>query len=181
MNFKTQPILIPMAFIMAAVLASCSIATPRHSPDNTPYSMRVADHLAPNDVLRYYTFLHSLNDAGLAKEYQTAQLRFAETKNITDRLKLVVLLSVPDTTFHNIPEAVTLLKALPVDTSYTPSDLAGLTHLLATLLEQQQQADDKLADLKKSLAEESTHAKLLQEKIDAVRDMEINMIQREQP
>lgn len=181
MNFKTQPILIPMAFIMAAMLASCSITTPRHSPDNTSYSMRVADHLAPNEVLRYYTFLHSLNDAGLVKEYQTAQLRFAETKSVADRLKLAVLLSVPDTTFHNIPEAVTLLKALPVDTTYTPSDLAGLSNLLATLLSQQQQADDKLSDMTKSLAEERARAKLLQEKIDAVRDMEINMIQRGQP
>ncbi len=181
MNFKTQPILIPIAFIMAAMLASCSITTPRHSPDNTSYSMRVADHLAPNEVLRYYTFLHSLNDAGLAGEYQTAKVRFAESQNIAERLKLAVLLSVPNTAFHNIPEAVSLLKSLPVDTTYTPSDLADLSNLLVTLLSQQQQADDKLSDLTKSLAEERAHAKLLQEKIDAVRNMEINMIQREQP
>jgi hypothetical protein len=103
------------------------------------------------------------------------------TKSVPDRLKLAVLLTIPNTAFHNLKEAIGLLKALPVETTHNPSDLSGFTKLLDMLLTQQQQADDRLNDLTKLLAEEKLHSKLLQEKIDAIKNMEIKMIQRDQP
>ena len=190
MNFKTQTILALPIFIVTTMLASCSTPAPAPAPtpapytvaaDNTSCSLRLSDHLASNEVVRYYAFLTSLNEANLSNEYQTTRAHFSASNSISDRLKLVVLLTIPNTSFHNPEEAIDLLKSRPVETTNNPTDLSGFSNLLDMLLTQQQQADEQLTGLKKSLAEEKLHSKLLQEKIDAVKSMEIKMIQRDQP
>ena len=182
MNFKSPSIFNLTAVLVATMLASCTVpAPPPVAADNTSCSLRLSDHLASNEVVRYYTYLGSLNKANLNIEYQTTGAHFSASNNLSDRLKLIVLLTIPNTSFHNPKEAIDLLKSRPVEAGNDSSDLSGFSTLLDMLLTQQQQADEQLTDLKKSLAEEKLHTKLLQEKIDAVKNMEIKMIQREQP
>ena len=182
MNLKYQPIFVLTLVLVATMLASCSAFAPKPvRADNSSCSLRMSDYLASNEVVRYYTYLGSLNEANLFNEYQIARSHFAASNGISDRLKLVLLLTIPNTSFHNPKEAINLLKSRPVETTNNSSEFSGIANLLDMLLTQQQQTNEQLTDLKKSLAEERSHSKLLQEKIDAVKNMEIKMIQREQP
>jgi hypothetical protein len=182
MNLKTPFSLNLTALVIAALLPACSIVSTFRPPVNLavcPPAAGIA--LTSNQVVRYYTCLSTLPAADVAKEYHAASLSFSETGGISDRLKLAILLSLPNTEFHSTAAALDLLKSLPEGPEPSPSDLPELARLLGMLLAEQQHTDDNIADLTKALAAEKIHSEFLQNKIDAVKDLEINLIHRDQP
>lgn len=166
----------------AALLSACSVLSQFRPSANLaacPPPPGIA--LSSNQAMRYYTCLGTLADADINKEYQATNRSFATTGSDSDRLRLAMLLSLPDTGFRSIATALDLLQHLPAGTSSTPSELQDIAGMLTRLLAQQLRADMTVDDLTRALAAEKAHAEFLQGKIDAVKDLEINLIHRDQP
>ena len=182
MNYRTWLFTILNAIALAALLPACSIVpTVRPTTYLVPCPPPPALVLSADQVLRYYTCLGALPAADVASEYHAASLSFSETGSNSDRLKLAILLSLPDTGFHSTAAALDLVKSMPAGPEPVPSTLPDLALLLSALLAQQQHADDSISELKKELSDEKVHSDFLQKKIDAVKDLEINLIHRDQP
>ncbi len=182
MNHKTPFILMLKVLAIATLLSACSVvptSLPTTNLVTCPPPQALA--LSADRVLRYYTCLGTLPASDVASEYHAVSLSFSETGSNSDRLKLAILLSLPDTEFHSTAAALNLVKNMPAGPEPVPSTLPDLALLLSVLLAQQQHADDSISELKKELSDEKVRSDFLQKKIDAVKDLEINLIHRDQP
>ncbi|BCK87567.1 hypothetical protein MIZ01_1351 [Sideroxyarcus emersonii] len=182
MSIKTPSFPILNVLLAATLLSACSVLSqfrPSTNLNVCPPPPGIA--LSSNQVVRYYSCLGTLADEAINKEYQATNRSFSITGSDSDRLRLAMLLSLPDTGFRSIGTALDLLQHLPAGTTSAPSELQDIAGMLARLLAQQLRADGAVDDLTKALAAEKAHAEFLQGKIDAVKDLEINLIHRDQP
>lgn len=182
MKNKIRTILILNALAVTSPLAGCATVT-AHPPVQNAASCPpppVTD-LRLNEIIRYYAHIHELPAPDIASEYNTISQNFSKTASNRDRIKLAILLSLPNNPFHDTTAAIDLLKTLPDSPAATPSELHEFALLMGMLLARQKQTDEAVSYLEKALATEKTHAKSLQGKIDAIKDFEINQTHRNQP
>lgn len=135
--------------------------------------------LTAAQLMQYHACIGSLPAPDLETQYGEVALALAKNGRDSDRVKLAMLLAAPGTSFHDTEMALSLLTA--GDSDAAPPDLRHLTHLLSALLLEQQRAEDAVSDLSKSLAAERARSAYLQKKIDAVKDLEINLNEKYQP
>jgi hypothetical protein len=128
-----------------------------------------------------YDDLSKLSVMELSNAYQNANQDFAQTASNASRLRLAMLLTLPDTSFHDTTAALNLLNNWPKDENASPSALRGFVHLLSTLLVQQQRSVNAFSEMEKKLKEEQKRTEALQSKIDAIKDMEKNPINGNKP
>ncbi len=96
-------------------------------------------------MLRYHTCVGILPPADAATEYEAVNRHFLKTGSGYDRVKLAMLLSLPDTEVHNISMALQLLTTSSKETTALPDGLRDLAQLLSASLAEQQRLDDKSA------------------------------------
>lgn len=137
--------------------------------------------LGENGMLRYARCLSTLPPAKLAAEYDRVNHHFQQGGSGSDRVKLAMLLSVPDTAFHSSAAALRLLAPAPHDARRVPAGLHDLAEVLGLNLRWQLAAEQKMHGLQKDLAAEKLHAGALQVKIDSVKNLERTMTQRDTP
>lgn len=175
----------PTALILTLMLGACSTATrPQPQPVHTQPLVSCPPAKGESrlgEFLRYYSDISALALPDAAKEYEAVSMSFSRAPDNAGRIKLAMLLSLPNTPFHNTAAALDLLQALPDQPADAKSGLGDLARLLAALLLQQRQADETVNDLGKALASEKMHSKSLQGKIDAIKAFEINQPHRDQP
>lgn len=182
MNHKTQFRLAWKALMLTVMLSACSnakIRSPSTDLASCPPPPSIA--LTLNEAVLYYTCLGSLSAPDIAKEYGAVGQNYSKTGSDADRIKLAMLLSLPGTAFHSTGEALKLLQDSPDKPGTSPSDLHVLAKMLSMLLTEQAHESDISSNLAKELAAEKAHSDFLQSKIDAVKNLEINMIHRGQP
>ena len=170
------------ALALALMLSACSntkIRGPSTDPASCPAPPSIA--LTLNEAVLYYTCLGSLSAPDIAKEYIAVGQSYSKTGSDADRIKLAMLLSLPDTAFHSTEEALKLLQDSPDKPGTSPSGLHVLAKMLSMLLTEQAHESDISNNLAKELAAEKARSNFLQGKIDAVKNLEINMIHRDQP
>lgn len=182
MSFKTLSFPILNMLAAATLLSACTMLSQlRPATNSTACPPPPGVALTSNQLMHYSSCLGTLVDADINKEYQATNRSFSITGSDSDRLRLAMLLSLPDTGFRSIGTALDLLQHLPAGTTSASSELQDIAGILARLLTQQLRADEAVGDLTKALAAEKAHAEFLQGKIDAVKDLEINLIHRDQP
>ena len=174
------------AILLLATLSACtSVPTGKPQPDcptqpvlatlpsplPTPLG---ADPLAA--ILQDYNTLRQLPAAQLSQEYQKTAQEFTQIGSDSNRIRLVILLTLPDTSFHDNTAALNLLTNWPKTQQATDPALAGFAHILSALLQQQQRATSTISELTQKLKEQQNHADQLQSKIDAIKSMEKNLI-----
>jgi hypothetical protein len=137
--------------------------------------------LGERAMLRYHACLGSLNAQQLAAEYAEVSRHFSRTASGADRVKLAMLLSVPDTRFFSLTGAQQMLATSPKEGEPVPAMLRDLAQLLRADLTRAQALDDKTHALEKELAAEKQRADALRAKIDSVKDLERTMTEREAP
>ncbi|NNM79564.1 MAG: dihydrolipoamide acyltransferase [Gallionella sp.] len=130
------------------------------------------------EIMRNYDTLSRQPASELANEYSKALQDFSITKSDSNRLRVAMLLALPDTPFHDISTALKLLNDWPQDSTAPPSALRGFARLLNEMLIQQQQSNIALNEMAQKNKEAQKHSDALQEKIDAVKDMEKNLMGR---
>lgn len=177
----------PYTLILALLLGACTTTTapqPTQQPVRTPamaYCPPAKENPKLGEIIRYYSHISALALPDAVSEYNTVSQNFSKNPNNTERIKLAMLLSLPNTAFHNTAAALDLLETWSDQPADSSSDLHDLALLFGALLAQQKQADETVNDLGKALASEKMHSKSLQGKIDAIKAFEINQPHRDQP
>ena len=111
----------------------------------------------------------------LAKIYDRVKQNFAQNKSDANRIRLVLLLTLPNTSFRDVPSALHLLNEWPRDSKHV-NNLQSFRNLLAALLAEQQRLSNNLEEASQKLKEEQKRADTLQNQIDAIKSMEKNLI-----
>ena len=77
-------------------------------------SVRAVERAEATEIERFFQYfvgLRSLPPEALSREYARQEVAFAQSHSVEDRLRLVLLLSLPDTEFGNRLYALELLQA----------------------------------------------------------------------
>jgi len=155
------------------------VAKPR--PAEAP--ARAAEESTSSDaerILRYYARLLAMRATELGRELDERRQAFESDRSEINRVKLAVLLSMPATAFRDDAAAVSLLNVFVRDKAREGSDLQPLALWLHGHLLELRRSDEALQQQNAKLKEEQRRADALQQKLDAILDMEMKMLEREQ-
>ena len=129
--------------------------------------------------MQYYESLRKLPSPELGKLYERVKQNFAQNKSDANRIRLVLLLTLPQTSFRDIPAAYSLLNESPRDIKAnvnSSTSLQSFRNLLAAFLADQQRLSHNAEEASHKLKEEQKRADMLQHQIDALKSMEKNLI-----
>jgi hypothetical protein len=188
--------------VLATLLGACAATT---EPNTRPYPwyQAVVEPMQGNDAraLRFYENVLKLKGAELARELNTTRQEFDKDQSELNRVRLALLLSLPGTGYRDDQAALNLVQPFVSDKSYENSVLRPLALMLHTQLSELKRLDEALqgqtAKAKEELSEikrleetaqqqtakakeEQRRADALQQKLEAILDMEMKMIEREQ-
>ena len=136
-----------------------SIVVPREIEPVRPSPLAEVERL-----LDYYRALRRLSAAELAREHENVRAAFARTRSDYDRVRLALLLSLPNTPFNDEGRVLELLEPM----LRTPgSMLQGLAVLVHAMVYEQRRLEQNMAKL--------------QEKLDALKSLERKLLEREKP
>ena len=161
-----------------------------------------------SQLLDYYATVSNLQGDPLQREYQRAQREFTVEPNDRNRMQLVMLLSSRNAPFRDTNAATILLQTWLDDDSKADTKLQPLAELFDNYLTEVRRLDDTIsyqtdtlskssrriarqaqildaeknwsAKLQKKYDVEKAHTTALQKKLDALLEMEMNLIEREQ-
>ncbi len=139
---------------------------------------------------QYFVSLRSWPLEALRREYARQEAAFAQSHSAEDRLRLVLLLSLPDTDFGNRLYALELLQAYLNEPEPHPTGLMDVAVFLMTFMENKTYRsayESRIHDLKKDLAEKEHQLveqqqtmKKLQEDLGAQRILHNNISKKSQ-
>lgn len=150
---------------------------PAHSPPDPeePWLVRETDDLG--ELMHYYSSLQDKSGSELIEEYQYANIHYRDSADLQQRLKLLLLLLLPNTGFQSTHAALDLMKNTPEQIETTPATTA-FRDLLISLLKQQRAANLKIRNLTEKVRTTEAEVKILQNKINAIKDIEKNFMRK---
>jgi hypothetical protein len=160
--------------ITASFLTGCS-TVPENQPPPCPPPSEVVVTGQMDDMMQYYDSLRKQSPPELVKVYDRVKQNFGQNKSDANRIRLVLLLALPNTSFRDVPSALHLLNDWPRDSKQV-NNLQSFRNLLAALLAEQQRLSNHLEETSQKLKEEQKRADTLQHQIDAIKNMEKNLI-----
>ena len=166
---------------MAVAVAACVPVNSTTTRPDTPLTRSVAEPTLsdPDRIAHYYDRLLTMKGAELAGELDTARESFDKDKSELNRLQLALLLSLPGTGFRDDNAALALLSPFMKDKK-EGSTLRPLAIWLHSELLELRRIDEALLQQTAKLKEEQRRSEALKQKLDAILDMEMKMIEREQ-
>lgn len=167
--------ILPVAAL--ATLSACANLNGVLHPANANWSSSMIVTSQAEELLLYYDYLRKQPAAELAREYDKARQNLAQARTDVNRLRVALLLSLPNTAFHDAAAALALVNEQLKDTKATNSGLHGLASLLAVSLAEQQRITE---DMTQKWKDEQKRADGLQEKVEAIKTMEKSLIRRDQ-
>jgi hypothetical protein len=171
-----------LAAALAVTVSGCvpaNNAGTRH--DESWYQAIVEPRQSDADrIAVFYGNLITMKASELAGELDMARQSFENDKSELNRLELALLLSLPGTAFRDDGATLALLQPLLKDKSRKGSPLRPLAALLHTELVELSRTEETLQQQSAKLKEEQRRAEVLQQKLEAILDMEMKMIEREQ-
>lgn len=185
-----KAIVIAASFVAAGCIPQLQPRTTEPPPRVTVIETVETD---ADRLLDYYAYIVALQGDNLENEYRRASIAFDESPDEFNRMRLVLLLASPSATFRNNERAHALLKQW-LDDPYNeysklrPLALLYSNHLaeIRRMADSQQQTADKLkkageeiSRLTHELETEKQRASTLRSKLDALLELEKNLIERE--
>lgn len=131
-------------------------------------------------ALRYCEDALKLKGADLAREIESIRQEFETDKSEFNRVRLAMLLSLPGTGLRDDQTALNLLQPFLSDKSYENSTLRPLALVLHAQFSEIKRLDEALQQQTAKSKEEQRRADALQQKLEAILEMEMKMIEREQ-
>jgi DNA repair exonuclease SbcCD ATPase subunit len=131
---------------------SCAVPAP---------AVRTVEPIAATEIERFFQYfvsLRSLPPEALNREYAQQEAAFAQSHRAEDRLRLVLLLSLPDTDFGNRLYALELLQAYLNEPEPHPTGLTDVAVFFMIFMENKTSLSaykSRIHDLKKELAEKA--------------------------
>ena len=177
--------------VLATLLGGCMTATEPNTRRD-PWYQAVVEPLQTDDAraLHFYDSALKLKGAELARKLESTRQEFERDKSELNRIQLAMMLSLPGTGFRDDPAALALVQPFLSDKSHENSVLRPLALMLHSHLSEVRRLDEQRAEVKRleealqlqtaKTREEQRRADALQQKLEAILEMEMKMIEREQ-
>ena len=152
-----------LVLIGCGVLTGCGALRGLESQEPAPWVQAGSPQPATDaeSLLLYYQHVRKLSGAELGREHDTARQAYSRSRSDFNRIRFAMMLSLSNTSFNDEARALELLE--PV--SKNPGGhLNGLAYLLTSQLQERKRLD--------------ANAQGLQQKLDALRSLERNLIER---
>jgi hypothetical protein len=168
--------------VLAVSVAACTPVDSKTTRPDPPWSRTVVEPVQsdPDRIARFYDRLLTMKGNELAGELEMVRESFEKDKLDLNRLQLALLLSLPGTNFRDDNAALALLNPFVKDKDREGSTLRPLAIWLYSELLELRRTDEALQQHAAKLKEEQRRAEALQQKLEAILDMEMKMIEREQ-
>lgn len=135
-----------------------SVVAPREAEPARPAAAAVE----LERLLDYFRLLRRLSAAELAREHENARAAFLRTRSDYDRVRLALLLSLPNTPFNDEARVLELLEPMLRNPG---AMLQGLAMLVHVMVYEQRRLEQNIGRL--------------QEKLDALKSLERKLLERE--
>ncbi len=167
--------------VIALALAGCTLlkGPETEAPAETPGEVEDARAAGTEveQLLDYFQRLRKLRGAELGREHNNARVAFNRTRSEFDRVRLAMVLSLPNTAVSDDPRALELLDSMVRNENST---LRGLALLMSAYLQERRRLDGSVQSLQQSVQGLQQNVQALQQKLDALKSMERSLIEREQ-
>ena len=146
---------------------SCAVPAP---------SMRLVEHPEATEMerfLQYFVAVKALPRDVLSREYARQETAFAQTHSAEDRLRLALLLSLPNTDFGNRPYALELLQAYLNQPQLHPTVYMDIATFLVAFMDNKMYLsayESRIHNLKRELAEKEHQLVEQQQTIKKLQD-----------
>lgn len=163
------------------LLAGCPATTDQNTRNERWYEA-VVEPLQSDTAraLGFYDRIIRLKGAELGRELEAAKQSYEREKSDLNRVQLAMILSLPGSGFRDEHAAAQLLQPFVRDKSLEASPLRPLALLLNTQVSEVRKLDEALQQQGARTKEEQRRAEDLQQKLDALLEMEKKLIEREQ-
>jgi hypothetical protein len=166
-------VLFPATLSACALLAACGTTQPAVAP---PGVAATEPEVAPpvpwpsaatrqssdaENLLSYFSHLRKLSGPELAREHDSARQAFSTGRSEYNRVRLAMVVALPNTPFSDESRALDLLE--PLAKSHDPQ-LSGLAYLLASQIQERKRLDSNM--------------QALQQKLYALKSLERSLIER---
>jgi hypothetical protein len=163
------------------ILSGCAAMQASQSPNpviSPTHPIQVAVPSQLDKLMQYYEFLQEKTGAELVQEFNTVKMNFMHNNSDGNRIRYILLLSLPNAEFRNISDALSLLIEWPQDEQQLTS-LDIFRKLLTQLLTEQQHLNSTVRNFSEKLKAAEGYSEKLQKKVDDIKDMEKSLIRRE--
>lgn len=147
-----------LAWLAAAALAAGCTQPPAVEKTATVVARPVSE---AENLLGYYQNLRGLGAADLGREHDAARQAYARARSDFNRVRYAMVLTVPGAAFADDTRALEMLEPVAKNPG---GSLQPLAHLIVTHLQERKRLD--------------ANAQALQQKLDALRSLERQMIER---
>lgn len=167
--------------VLATLLGGCMAATEPNTRRD-PWYRAAVEPMQDDDAraLRFYEDALKLKGAELARELDSTRQEYEKDKSELNRVRLAMLLCLPGTGFRDDQAALNLVQPFLNDKGYENSVLRPLALMIHAQLSELKRLDEGLQQQTARTKEEQRRADALQQKLEAILDMEMKMIEREQ-
>ncbi|MBI1965299.1 MAG: hypothetical protein HYV99_00785 [Betaproteobacteria bacterium] len=147
----------------AALLAGCGVLRGLEDQQPAPWVQAGAPQPASDaeSLMLYFQHVRKLPGAELGREHETARQAYARARSDFNRVRLAMVLALPNAPFGDEPRALELLDPVAKNPN---GRLQGLAYVLASHLQERRRLD--------------ASAQGLQQKLDALMSLERSMIER---
>mgnify|MGYP000126633066 CR=1 FL=1 len=165
-------------------LGACAQLEQRATPANGAWNSHATaseTHGADSaEVLAYFQRIKGLSGDALAAEHAAASQALTKRRSDVNRLKLALLLSLPRTPFKDEGRAAALANEVANNKAADAPEMKHLALLLAAIANEQKQQEERWQQLAQKQKDDEKRAEALQQKLDALKSIEKDLIQREQ-
>jgi hypothetical protein len=183
MNIRNIAILI----MTGVVLGACNTLPVRSTSDSWSPSLLGGQ---VDSLLAYYATVRVQSAAELDIEHDKARQQLAQYGTNPYRVRLALLLMLPNSRFHNDAAAIALLNDVLKDSHAEPTPIQNFaSYLLIKQNEQQRAIDEQVQrvrneqkrgdELAQKLKDEQKRSDDLQVKVNAIKSMEKSMMHRD--
>jgi hypothetical protein len=114
-----------------------------------------------DSLVQYSQHIRKLSAGDLGREYDTVRQAYNRERNAVNRVRLAMVLTVPNTSFYDESRAIDLLEPVARDAN---GQLQALAFMLSSHLQEQKRLN--------------AHVQGLQQKLDALKSLERSLIER---
>lgn len=133
-----------------------------------------------DELLQYYAGLRTRSTAALKLELDDVKKEFAATGQEAARLKLAMLYQLPHSPLRNENQSAQLLEPYTRGDVRSLGPLRGVAQMLLAAIDQSRRQETALQAQIAKVKDEQKRADELQRKLDALKDVERAMIQKDQ-
>ena len=171
--------------VLAATVAACTPVDSKTTRPDTSWYRTIVERIEPMEsdpdrITRFYDRLLKMKANELVGELEMMRGSFDKDKSELNRLQLALLLSLPGASFRDDNAAIALLHPFTRDKGQEGSTLRPLAIWLHSELLELRRTEETLQQQAAKLKDEQRRAEALQQKLEAILDMEMKIIEREQ-